>query len=128
MLLVAHADELCYLVRAIHDGFLWLAGGQAWQRTTSLRNGFAVGQRVSVLARSGVPGVIGAVTGHLAALALPEPQELSWNDFWVDTGLTGMELLARGVTPGTRVIWDVQTERLGRTWWARRWTTGCCWP
>ena len=115
VLLVAHADELCYLVRAIHpDGFLWLAGGQAWQRTTSLRNSFAVGQRVRVLARSGpIPGVIGAVTGHLATLALPEPPELSWNDFWVDTGLTGMELLARGVTAGTRVIWDAQTERFG---------------
>ena len=50
VLIVAHADELCYLVRAIHpDGFLWLANGQAWQRTTSLRNSFMVGQRVRVL-------------------------------------------------------------------------------
>ncbi len=113
--LVAHADELCYLVRAIdRRGFLWLANGQAWTRTTSFRNGFTIGQRVRVLARSGIlPGVIAAVTGHMATLATGEPRELTWDDFWVDTGLSREELLARGVTPGTRVIWDATTEKFG---------------
>lgn len=115
LLIAAHADELCYLVRAIHpDGFLWLANGQAWQRTTGLRNAFTIGQRVRVLGRhETVPGVIGAATGHLASLALPEPNELNWQDFWVDTGYTREELFAKGVTPGTRVIWDATTERFG---------------
>ena len=46
LLLVAHADELCYLVRAIDPGgFLWLANGQGWERKTSLRNWFTIGQR-----------------------------------------------------------------------------------
>ena len=95
-------------------GFLWLANGQSWERRTSMRNWFTVGQRVWVLARSGpLPGVLAAVTGHIATLALPEPNELTWNDFWVDTGLTRDELLARGVTPGTRVIWDAATIQLG---------------
>ena len=115
LLLVAHADELCYLVRAIDPGgYLWLANGQAWTRTTSLRNWFTVGQRVRVLARSGeIRGVIAAATGHLANQALKDPSELTWNDFWVDTGLSRDELLAQGVTPGTRVIWDAPTERFG---------------
>jgi len=115
LLLVAHADELCYLVRAIHPrGFLWLANGQGWQRTTSLRNWFTIGQRVRVLARSGtIPGVIAAATGHLATQALPEPAELTWDDFWVDTGLRADELRAAGVTPGTRVIWDTATVQYG---------------
>lgn len=115
LLLIAHADELCYLVRAIDEkGFLWLANGQNWQRTTSLRDAFTIGQRVRVLARSGIiPGVIATVAGHLATIALNEPTELTWNDFWVDTGLTKTELLDRGVTPGTRIIWEATTERLG---------------
>jgi endoglucanase len=115
VLMVAHADELCYLVRAIHpDGYLWLANGQAWTRTTSFRNAFTIGQRVKVLARSGaLPGVIATTTGHLATLALPDPAELTWRDFWVDTGLSREELLARGVTPGTRIIWDATTEQFG---------------
>lgn len=115
VLMVAHADELCHLVRAIHpDGFLWLANGQAWTRTTSIRNAFTIGQRVRVLARSGpIPGVIAATTGHLASLALPELTELTWRDFWVDTGLSQEELAARGVTPGTRVVWDATTEQFG---------------
>ena len=116
LLIVAHADELCYLVRAIHpDGFLWLANGQGWHRTTSLRNGFTIGQPVRVLARSGeLPGMIASATGHIATIALPEPNELSWNDFWVDTGLSRDELLAAGVTPGTRVIWDASTRKIGK--------------
>jgi endoglucanase len=115
LLLAAHADELCYLVRAIEPGgFLWLANGQSWQRTTSLRNSFTIGQRVRVLARNGpIPGVIATTTGHLATLALPEPKEMTWNDFWVDTGLSRDELLERGVTPGTRVIWEASTEQFG---------------
>ena len=116
LLIVAHADELCYLVRDIDsDGFLWLANGQAWDRTTSFRDGFTIGQPVRVLARSGeILGFIAAVTGHLATIAMPEPNELGWNDFWVETGLTRDELLARGVTPGTRVIWDTTMRKLGR--------------
>jgi putative aminopeptidase FrvX len=114
--MIAHGDELCFLVRAIDElGYLWLANGQAWQRNAGLRNAFTIGQRVKILARHGLlPGVIAAATGHLAALSLPEPIELSWNDFWVDTGLSRSELLAWGVTPGTRVVWDAETVQLGR--------------
>ncbi len=114
--MIAHADELCFLVRSIDElGYLWLANGQGWQRSAGLRNAFTIGQRVKILARHDViPGVIAAATGHLAALSLPEPVELNWHDFWVDTGLSRSELLARGVTPGTRVIWDAETVQLGR--------------
>lgn len=115
ILLVAHADELCYLVRSIHpSGFLWLANGQSWTQSTSFRNAFTIGQRVRVMARSGeIPGVIATAAGHMASLALPEMKSLTWNDFWVDTGLSRAELLERGVTPGTRVIWDASTDRFG---------------
>ncbi len=49
----------------------------------------------------------------MAHLALAEPTELTWKDFWVDTGLTRDELLARGVTAGTRVVWDATTVQFG---------------
>lgn len=115
LLLVAHADELCYLVRSIDvSGFLWLANGQNWVRPAGNRNAFYLGQRVKVLARHGpIPGVIATTTGHLASFALPELHELTWDDFWVDTGLSREVLLARGVTPGTRVIWEATTEQWG---------------
>lgn len=115
LLLIAHADELCYLVRSIdYNGFIWLANGQAWERRTSVRNWFYVGQRVRIMARSGIiPGVIASATGHAATLVLPEPGELNWNDFWVDTGLSRDQLIRAGVTPGTRVIWDAETVQHG---------------
>ena len=115
LLLAAHADELCYLVRSIDPcGFLYLANGQGWTRTTDLRNAFTIGSRVDVLARSGnIPGVIAAPTGHAATIALPDLKELTWNDLWVDTGLNRDELIARGVTPGTRIVWRGQTEQWG---------------
>src|SRR5258705_11586312 len=51
LLLVAHADELCYLVRAIDPGgFLWLAHGPARGRTTRPRH------RVPLRAAGGGPG------------------------------------------------------------------------
>ena len=115
LLLMAHADELCYLVRGIDaSGYLYLANGQAWQRTAGNRNAFYVGSRVKVLARNGpIPGVIATTTGHLASLSLPELSELTWDDFWVDTGLNRSELEERGVTPGTGGIWDQITEQWG---------------
>lgn len=115
LLLVAHADELCYLVTSIHEqGFLWLANGQQWLRTSNIRNWFTVGQKVRVMARSGeIPGYIASSTGHITTLLQKEPAELTWNDFWVETGLSRDELLARGVTAGTRVIWDAPTELYG---------------
>ncbi len=115
LLLAAHADELCYLVRAIDPGgFLWLGNGQGWNRGVGNRNAFYLGQRVKIVARSGIiPGVIATTTGHLASFALPELHDLTWDDFWVDTGLSREELMVRGVTPGTRVIWDATTEQWG---------------
>lgn len=115
LIIAAHADELCYLVRDIHpDGYLWLANGQGWSRTTSFRDGFTIGQRVRVLARDGeIAGVIGTITGHLASIAMPPPSELNWDDFWVDTGLSKTDLLKKGVHPGTRIIWDAETVQFG---------------
>jgi endoglucanase len=117
LLLVAHADELGYLVRSIDPGgFLWLANGQSWTRTTDIRNWFTIGQRATVLARSGpIRGVIASATGHLAGQNLEaDPEHLTWDDFWVDTGLSREELLTRGVTPGTRIVWDSATEQFGQ--------------
>ncbi len=115
ILLAAHADELCYFVRAIDPrGFLWLANGQGWNRNFHVRDWFTVGQRVRVLARSGeLPGVICSVTGHAATLRLPEPRELDWDDLWVDTGMSAFDLLGAGVTPGTRIIWDARCDQIG---------------
>jgi endoglucanase len=57
--------------------------------------------------------VIATVTGHVASLRLAEKAEFDWDDLWVDTGLTRDQLLERGVTPGTRLIWEAACHQLG---------------
>src|SRR5579863_10193944 len=101
VLLVAHADELCYLVRSIDsNGYLWLANGQAWNRNTSVRSGFYPGQRVRILAPTGeLPGTLSTITGHTAGF-LRDAGEFTWDDFWIDTGRSRGELIERGVAPG----------------------------
>ena len=103
-------------MRAIDErGFIGLAWGQVWTRQAPVRTWFMLGQPVIVLGRQrAIPGVVACATGHAATLALKELTELTWNDCWVDTGLSRAELLAAGVTPGTRIVWDATTRRQGQ--------------
>ena len=116
VMMIAHADELCYLVRAIDEERLSLAGqwpglGPRGRPAQQLHHRPA---RADPGAQRPLPGIIAGATGHLASLALREPSELTWNDFWVETGLSRDELLDLGVTPGTRIIWDAETQLMGR--------------
>lgn len=119
LLVAAHADELCYIVKHISDdGFVWITTGQPdTLGKPSMRSGMLLplGHPALILTTTGpVEGVFATLTGHI----LTEPQrlktQLDWYDVWVDIGATSKaEVLARGIQVGDRVIWNPPTRRMG---------------
>lgn len=112
VLLAAHADELSLIVRSVDaDGFLRVLPGE--------RDQFAfpwfVGSPLRVLAEGGaLPGMLAATTGHALTPEQKTRTALSWDDLFVDVGLTAAECAARGVRVGTRMVWDPGVRRVGR--------------
>jgi endoglucanase len=112
VLMAAHADELSHIVRSISpDGFLRILPGE--------RDAFAfpyfVGAPVRVLAESGpVPGVMATTTGHALTPEQRTRSTLSWDDLFVDVGLSAAECAERGIRVGTRMVWDPEIRRVGR--------------
>jgi putative aminopeptidase FrvX len=112
ILLAAHADELSLIVRSVTpEGFLRVLPGERDQFARPYFLGFPV----RMLAGGGeVAGVLATTTGHALTPEQRERAQLSWDDVFVDTGLTAAELRERGVGIGTRMVWDVPTRRMGR--------------
>lgn len=115
LLLAAHADEICLLVRAVTpDGFLYVSTGQG-EQTNAKPNPLAIGQPVAVLGLLGpVPGILARASGHVRTEEERQRDRLDWHEIFVDLGLPSATAVeAAGVAVGAPVIFDVQTRRLG---------------
>jgi putative aminopeptidase FrvX len=113
VLLAAHADELSMIVRCVTaDGFLRVVPGER----DHFANPYFLGAVLRILAAEGepVPGVFATTTGHALTLEQRDRVKLSWDDVFVDTGLTADELRERGVGIGTRMVWDAPLRSMGR--------------
>lgn len=112
VLLAAHADELSLIVRSVTpDGFLRVLPGE--------RDVFSfpyfVGQRFRVLADGGaLTGILATTTGHALTPEQRDRTRLSWDDLFIDVGMTAEEAAERGVRVGTRMVWDPGVQRIGR--------------
>lgn len=112
--LVAHADELCLLVKSVSDdGFLHL-----WPYNDTLgrppRWFMPIGQPALVVTSQGnFPGIIATATGHVVG-GPGSQKDHEWNDWFVDLGIRGREEVENlGIGPGARVIWNPETRRIG---------------
>ncbi len=112
--LVAHADELCLLVKSVSDdGFLHL-----WPYNDTLgrppRWFMPIGQPALVVTSGGtVPGVIATATGHVVGSPANQ-KDFEWNDWFIDLGVRSREEVEElGIGPGARVIWNPETRRIG---------------
>ncbi|HEX5727090.1 MAG TPA: M20/M25/M40 family metallo-hydrolase [Longimicrobiaceae bacterium] len=112
VLLTAHADELSFIVRSITpEGFLRVLPGERDQFAFP----YFVGAPLKVLADAGpLPGFVATTTGHALTPEQKERTRLSWDDLFVDVGLTAAECAERGVRVGTRMVWDPGVRRVGR--------------
>lgn len=118
ILLDAHSDEIGYVVRSISpEGFLWITTAQRLlQPKLSLSQLLMLGQPAMVVGRGGrkVEGIFATVTGHVATADQRAKEKHDYNDLFVDIGARSKnEALAWGVMPGSLVIWNTPTRRMG---------------
>jgi putative aminopeptidase FrvX len=112
VLLAAHADELSLIVRSVtEDGFLCVLPGE--------RDVFSfpyfIGQRFRILADGGeVPGILATTTGHALTPEQRDRTRLSWDDMFIDLGMTAEEAAEAGIRVGTRMVWDPGISKVGR--------------
>ena len=113
VLLAAHADELSMIVRCITpEGFLRVVPGER----DHFASPYFLGAVVRILAEAGetIPGVFATTTGHALTIEQRDRVKLSWDDVFVDTGLSADELRALGIGIGSRMVWDAPLRPMGR--------------
>jgi endoglucanase len=118
ILLDAHSDEIGYVVRSISaEGFLWITTAQRIVRPKlSMSELLMLGQPAMIVGRGGrkIEGIFATVTGHVATPDQRAKHEHDFNDLFVDIGARSKEeATSWGVTPGSLVIWNAPTRRMG---------------
>jgi putative aminopeptidase FrvX len=116
LLLVAHADEICLMVKSVSDeGFLHLWPYYGDQLGKPPRWFTPLNQPALVLSSAGtVPGVFATASGHVVGGRNSQKDQFEWNDWFVDIGVrTCDDVEALGIGPGARVIWNPETRRVG---------------
>jgi putative aminopeptidase FrvX len=112
VLLVAHMDEVGFVVREItEDGFV-LLGIMFSTLADQQAARYPVGHPAAIMGRGGkiARGIFAAPSGHIVRATA----EKSVSGFYVDLGLSSAdEVRALGVHPGAPVVFDVPTRRLG---------------
>ncbi|MFW6074072.1 MAG: M42 family metallopeptidase [Chloroflexota bacterium] len=117
LIVLAHGDELGLIVKSVtKNGLLhiWPARRDVAGRPAYWYN--PVNSPVTVLADDGdVDGQLTYASGHVVGGA-NKKQSFDWNDWFVDIGYSSRaDVEALGIHPGTRLVVNVPTRRLGDT-------------
>lgn len=113
--LVAHADEICLMVKSISDeGFLHIWPYYADQRGKPPRWFTPVNQPALIMTSSEtIPGVFATASGHVVGGRNSQQEEVGWNDWFIDVGARSRaEVASLGIGPGARAIWNPETRRI----------------
>jgi endoglucanase len=117
LLLMGHADEICLMVKSIHDdGFLHLWPYYGDTLGHPPKSMMPLNQPALVVTGNGnVEGVFATASGHVVGGQRARQNEpFQWNDWFVDIGVRSREIAeAMGIHPGCRVIWNPPVRRLG---------------
>jgi endoglucanase len=115
LLLSAHADELCFMVRAIQkDGFLWVAMNAAPdERFTAGLNQVGLPARVLLDDGGVLPGLFAAAVGHVVT-EKQRTTEKRWDEIYVDIGArSDEEVKSWGVHVGSKVTYEGGSRQIG---------------
>jgi endoglucanase len=116
LLLVAHADEICLMVKSVADeGFLHLWPYYSDQLGRPPLWFTPLNQPALVLSSAGaVLGVFATASSHVVGGRNSQKKQFKWNDWFVDIGARSCaDVETLGIGPGARVIWNPPTRRIG---------------
>jgi endoglucanase len=116
LIFIAHADEICWIVRSISDdGFLHI--GPFYNDTIGrpTKNTIPLNQPALVVTSNGVhEGVFATASGHVVSPTQRAEPKWEWTEWFIELGLSSRaEAEALGIHPGCKVIWNPPTRRLG---------------
>lgn len=117
LVLVAHADEICLMVKSVtDDGFLHLWPYYSDQLGRPPRWFTPINQPALVVTSTGnVEAIFATASGHVVGGRNSQKEHVEWNDWFVDIGVRSQgEAENQGIAPGARVIWNPETRRIGR--------------
>jgi endoglucanase len=115
LVLVAHADEICLMVKSISDeGFLHLWPYYSDQLGRPPRWFTPINQpALDLTSDESIPGVLATASGHVVGGRNSQKEQLDWNDWFVDVGTRSRDETEQlGIAPGARVIWNPTTRRI----------------
>lgn len=118
LVLVAHADEICLMVKSItDDGHIHIWPYYADRVGVPPRWFMPASQPALVVTGTGtIEGVIATASGHVVGGQGSTKTGLAWNDLFIDIGATSRaEAEEMGIHAGSRVIWNPPCRRLGET-------------
>jgi tetrahedral aminopeptidase len=119
LLLAAHADEICFVVKSISEqGFLWITSGERDEdQRPSLRGTTFLpwGHPARVVTETGrIEGYFATLTGHILTPEQRDKTLWEWSDIFVEIGAASRaEAEGLGVQIGDRVIWNPPTRQMG---------------
>jgi endoglucanase len=118
LLLLAHADEICFMVKSISDdGFLHVWPYYGDTRGYPPRWVMPLNQPALVVTNTGlVEGVFATASGHVVGGRDNPAFKYEWNDWFVDVASGSREAAETlGIHAGSRVIWNPPVRRFGET-------------
>lgn len=117
LVLLAHADEICYIVKSItDDGFVHLGPFYPDSAGRPQRGVMPIGHPAAIVTDGGlVEGVFATPSGHVLSPTIRSEFKFEWNEWFVELGCSSKEEVEElGVHIGCKIIWNPPTRRIGK--------------
>ncbi|MGH2549383.1 MAG: M42 family metallopeptidase, partial [Thermomicrobiales bacterium] len=116
LVLLAHADEICYIVKSITDDGFVLFGPYYGDTAGRPQKGIIpLSQPAAIVTSTGiVEGVFATASGHVLSPTVRNEFKYEWNDWFIELGCGSREEVEKlGVHIGCKIIWNPPTRRIG---------------